>query len=149
MRTAVTSALVVLLTACGGVFGADDEDPLRRTVIQFEVGAQGPLDLDLRADPPVIETREGGPVVPVADLDAARELRERLLDLPPETTDFPATVEPLFAASVSTFPRAQDAELADLAHTHVGGPCSDISSDEVAALVDLWNRAGGDLPTDP
>lgn len=148
---AVVGVLVVALVGCVGPGAAGGDDELRRTVVGFEVGSRGMLEMDLRADPPVLQPGYDDPssTVPVTDLDAARELRDRLLDLPSSDPACPLTVEPTVAARVAVYPRPEDAEFADLAVVEVGGPCAEVSDAVLVELVELWNSAGGSIDPGP
>ena len=154
MRRVSVVACVLALAGCGAGgddAGSSEEDVLRRTVLSLELGSQGLLEMDLRDDPPRMQPsyEQETTRVDVVDVEAARELRSRLLALPADDGQCPLTVEPLFRATIATYPTPEDAPFADLAYTEVGGPCSDLGADEVQELVDLWNRAGGDLTFDP
>ena len=154
IRTLVPCVLVVALAACGGgtdPVEAEQGDALRRTVVQLEVASRGLLEMDLRAEPPMLQPGydDEDRRTEVTDLGAAGELVERLLALPAAPGDCAVTVEPPFAAIVSTFPTPENAPFADLAVHEVGGPCTDLTDDDIGALVDLWNRAGGSIEFDP
>lgn len=142
---------LVLVTGCAGDGAPPGDDPLLRSVLAVEVDSRGLLEMDLRTDPPTMQAGydDATAVVPVTDLDAARALRRILLDLPPLDQGCPRLEMPRFTGRVATYPTPEDAPFADLAVHDVGGPCADITDEEIQEIVDLWNAAGGSIEVEP
>ncbi len=145
-RPLVALALLLLCGCAAPDGGPEGDDVLLRTVVTLELQSRGGLEMDLTVAPPTMQAGyEDTTRVEVTDLTAARELRSRLLALPPTDDGCPRLRDPLFTARVATFPTPEDAPFADLAVHEVGGPCSELDEEDVQELVDLWNAAGGDL----